>query len=696
MNKILFILGALPLMIWAEILEEVVVQGDVDSEQSIKEESFYRTYTKETVTKEEIEAEGATDVKSALSSLPGVQVKETGSFSKTLSIRGLSGERVVSIVDGMKLANQGITHSGGGELGLVDISTVEKIELIKGSPSVIYDPGATGGVVKVTTLKDISKMEDGWGGKYTFTYDDGYFLKRHSGFLEGKYGGFYSALTFSTTNSDGRNVKDKEKQQEVIDRTNDREERTGDFLLTDLGYESDAYQFISSYTFNDHAKLYLKISNYEAEDITFTHGGPDSIVFHYDEYSRESMNIGVKSNDVLGLDNLDVNYDNQTITKVVQPNELVKNITELKSDTFKIDAKKYIDMYELLFGVEFTQDEAKTYTFSDQTYIAAYLNGVYNHENFTFTLGARYNHYEVKQEIEPGRNLDTIYDLVGVSGVLTDPINEGGLSYAAGVNYMLNDNNNLSLNYSKTYRYPSLYERFAFDTFIGGGGDLEAEKGDNYELSYKYLDDTFTATLTLFYTKFDSYIDVYKHVKIKNLDYLRECNRDPSCDPFDGGDNESEIFSTFLKYSNFDNVTNRGFELFIEKKFEEQDIELGFNMSLNEFTDAELLLEHAIEPLLITFDQDPLEFSAFVKKDFNIAYKPWVKLHVRHVTNEPTVEQEDGFEPFTLVNLYFGVKYKGFVLNAGIRNITDELYHEPYMGLDGVKRTFHMNLSASF
>jgi len=696
MIKNVLILGALPLMLCSEILQEVVVQEDTDSAQNIKEESFYRSYSQDTVTKEQIKQEGARDIKSALSNIPGVQVKETGSFSKTLTIRGLSGERVVSVVDGMKLANQGITHTGGGELGLVDLSTVEKIELIKGSPAVIFDPGATGGVVKVSTIKDISKMQDGVGGKYTYGYDDGYFMNTHSLLLEGKYKDIYASLTGTKIDSKDRNVEDRDKVDRLLGKTNLDQERTGEFELTDLGFDSEAYQFFTSYQFNDKASIYFKKSDYQANDISFTHGGQDATVFHYDEYSRESTSIGISTKDILGLDKIDFNYNSQDITRMIQASILAQNIVTVNSETYKIDATKNIDAYEFQFGLEVTKDEAKTLTLSNQTYAAGYLNAGYTHEDFTLTMGARYNHYKVEQLIEEGRNLDVIYDLVGVSGVLKDPIKEDGWSYALGLTYLINDNNNLSANYSKTYRYPTLYERFAYDVFLGGGADMEAEEADSYEMSYKYLDESFSANLTFFYTDFSTFNSVYRFISINNLDYLVECNSDPECNPFDGGVNEREIFTTFLKHATFSNVTNKGFELALTKTFEDQNIELGFNTSINDFTDAVVPLENSVEPLVIVFDQDPLEFSAYVKKEFNVFLKPWVKLKIRHVTNKPTVEQTDGFESFTLANLYFGLEYENFVLNAGIQNLTNAVYHEPYMGLDGVKRTFHMNLSASF
>lgn len=695
MNKFI-ILGALPLIVYCETLETIVVEESIDSKQNILENSFYESYSKEVITKEDILENSAVDIKDALKHLPNVSVKETGSFSKELSIRGLSGSRVISVVDGVKLVNQGITHSGGGELGLIEPSTIEKIELVKGSPSVIYDPGATGGVISVTTIKNIKNLKDKIGTKYTYQRDEGYLLNKHTLFGEVKYKNIYSSINLSTTNSEDRNVKNRDKLEKVLMRTNFRDERYGtEFEINDLGYESNSYNFFTGYRVNDDINLYLKKSNYLGKDISFTHGSSNSMVFHYDEYERDSFGMGAKLKNIASMDKINLSYQNQKIIKMIQSNVLNKNIQSVKTDTFKIDIEKYHFGINFLSGVELNLDRAKTYTFSNQDYIATYINGEYNHQKFVLNTGIRYNYYKVNQEIEPGRNLDTIYDLVGVSGVLKDDIIEDDFSYALGLTYIINDNNNIGFNYSKTYRFPTLYERFAFDSFIGGGADMIAEKGDNYELSWKYLSDTLFSSLSIFYTDFETYNDTYEHRKIKDLDFLRQCQADRECNPYDDDINEGKIFTTFLKHASFYGVKNQGFEFSVKKEFKKQSIETGLDISINSLSDSNINLPNAKEPLIIKFADDPLEFSTYAKKKFSYKYKPWIKLHTRHVTNNPKVHQEGGFKAFTIANMYFGAKYKNIIFNGGIRNLTDAVYNEPYIGLDGIRRTFFMNLSLS-
>ncbi|EGU55218.1 hypothetical protein VINI7043_08950 [Vibrio nigripulchritudo ATCC 27043] len=80
----------------------------------------------------------------------------------------------------------------------------------------------------------------------------------------------------------------------------------------------------------------------------------------------------------------------------------------------------------------------------------------------------------------------------------------------------------------------------------------------------------------------------------------------------------------------------------------------------------------------------------------NPDFRPWIKLNARWVTDKPEVKQVDGFDAFDLYNLYFGFSYKAAKLNAGVRNLTNKVYHEPYGALDGLGRSYFANLTLSY
>ncbi len=627
MNK-LFILGAfLPLYLLGEKLAPVTIKAYEFDVERYKEEKFFSTYSKDFILKEDIKEEGISNIKDALKNISNVNVKNLGTFTKTVSIRGFSGGRVSSVVDGVKLSNHGITMGGGGELGLVDSSSIEKVEVIKGSPSVVYDPGAIGGVVKVKTLGNIDGKKDKLNFKYNFLKDEAYKLNKHSGSIEAKYKKLYLKLYGSKSDSENLNVKNKNKLQDIIDDTNYEEERVGTaFELHDLGYQSDSYGANIAYKINPNINIFLKKSDYEGGNITSAYGTADfSRVFHYDEYNREDWSIGLQTNEYLNSNYINIFYNEQNIFRMTRNNKFNANEVELKSKTTKIESEYTLGDTLVNFGTQLVKDDAKTATYSEQKYIALFLSGEYIVKNWNFTTGLRYNHYKVTQNLFPGQNKDTAYDLVGVSGVLKEPLEDDSLNYSAGILYSFNEANNMAFNYSKSYRYPSLYERFAFSPFIGGGEDMKAEEANNFELSYKYLEKDLNFNITLFYSDFSTYNSTYQRRNLKNKAYFETCRDDSDCDPYDV-ENEDKIFDIYTIFGSFDDVNSYGFEFDIGKKIPEYNTEFNFSVGMTKVSDAKKKFGDTV--LTKEFNQEPLEFNFSAMKKFDYYLKPKLKLKI--------------------------------------------------------------------
>ena len=79
-----------------------------------------------------------------ISQLPGVHSIGSGLGIQKIVIRGLSGLRVASYLNGMKVANQEWANDHG--IGFTDLG-LDKVELIKGSAALQYGGEAVGGVV---------------------------------------------------------------------------------------------------------------------------------------------------------------------------------------------------------------------------------------------------------------------------------------------------------------------------------------------------------------------------------------------------------------------------------------------------------------------------------------------------------------------------------------------------------------------
>jgi len=105
------------------------------------------------ITKDDMARAGVATVNEALSKLLGVpgRVDLYGGGDYSLDLRGFGGtasSNQVVIVDGIRVNEADL---GGTRLAGIAVNTVERIEVLRGSGSVLYGAGATGGVIVITT-----------------------------------------------------------------------------------------------------------------------------------------------------------------------------------------------------------------------------------------------------------------------------------------------------------------------------------------------------------------------------------------------------------------------------------------------------------------------------------------------------------------------------------------------------------------
>ena len=252
---------------------------------------------------------------------------------------------------------------------------------------------------------------------------------------------------------------------------------------------------------------------------------------------------GYELNNIGVLDQLNFTYSNQQIIRGTFQGIAIHE-TVLDSDSFQLKALTHWgEAVDITLGAEYTQEQADTRTRADQDYYAGYLNFDAIWGNWSFSTGVRGNFWTAKQKLIDHRNRALTEELVGISGHI-DAIEDQALTYAFGMIYSLTPSHNLSFNYSHTYRFPSLYERFAFDNFIGGGAALTAEKGHNFEWSWKYMDDPWFARASLFYSEFEDYLGTVPRRTLINPAGLQRCVERGRCDPQIGeyDDRENDFF----------------------------------------------------------------------------------------------------------------------------------------------------------
>jgi hemoglobin/transferrin/lactoferrin receptor protein len=88
--------------------------------------------------------------------LPGLDVTGVGAQQPRPIIRGQQGQRILLLQDALRLNNSRRQQDFGEIPALVDLSTVARIEVVRGPSSVLYGTDAIGGVVRVSSARLLS------------------------------------------------------------------------------------------------------------------------------------------------------------------------------------------------------------------------------------------------------------------------------------------------------------------------------------------------------------------------------------------------------------------------------------------------------------------------------------------------------------------------------------------------------------
>lgn len=665
-----------------DVLEKVEITSEAQNERrQNKETMFFKPYSKHIVGEKTIAEENIPDVAEAIRDVPGVSVTENGAFSKSIKIRGLQGPRVITLIDGVKLSNQGLTHTGSGETGTQDIANVKKIEVIKGSPAVIYDPGASGGVINIITHK-APITEEGLGFKQRLSYDDGYDQHKSTTIIDASNGIIGGRFSYTTTEAKDYKISGDNDKKLAVARSNALNSMQPNALeIKDLGYKSVAKTATIGIKSGKDGIIDLKWDDWTGRDMSLIHGATigDAIIIQYDRIDRNTQSISYRKNRLGDLNNINFTYSKQ-----FQYQGIGSNAIGVKLDSQQFTAVSDLNFDNLLIklGAEVINDKAKTNVYSNQLYHAFFTNLEYVDENFTLYGGVRANHWRTNQKLFSDTNVNVAENLVGISGI-TPAKEDFSPTFAIGAQYSINEQNNLSLNLNTTHRKPNLLERYAFGGTIGGGLKMKSEEGNHAEISWKYLDPKLSITSSVFYSDFKNYIWTKQKRRIINHPALNACIGTGACNPATGDyDNrEEDFFQSNVKYYNSKKVTNWGMEL--DLLYSAAKHEIIFNSSFNEIRSDDVFVKSAA---------NPLDSNLSYRYEFNHSWKPWVKVKGQYVFDFPKVDQHKGFAPYLLTNIYSGFKKNGFVVNGGIRNLFDKTYRAAYSGINGLSRTYFINI----
>ena len=275
---------------------------------------------------EEFELRAFVDAGDLLSIDQSIQVEESLSGRKTISIRGGNADEVLVLYNGFRLNRP---YDNVFDLSLVDMQNVEQIEIVKGGHSVLYGPDAFSGVVNIVpkNTKDRNlKFSQQFG-----SYDSGFW------------------------NVNG--------QVEIRDTFLSISQKKGSYKRI---LEEENNGLISSLTHNaiDVNKVIDRDKINGSLELNFTQ---DKQVFNNtrDLNTIKSINklLGVQYSGVLSfLGEVEIAFANHTLSE----NQRLSNSTSMISrkldhDAQKLETRKYIDLgiIEWMFGAQLEKSKLK-------------------------------------------------------------------------------------------------------------------------------------------------------------------------------------------------------------------------------------------------------------------------------------------------------------------------------------------------
>jgi hemoglobin/transferrin/lactoferrin receptor protein len=625
---------------------------------------------------EKIQPEKMADLFKAI---PGVEIEGEGPFRGRPVIRGFSSNRVLILVDGQRLNNaRESTTFAGIQPGLVNLSEVEQIEVLRGPASVQFGSDAIGGVVNIITRRpDLGTATFTWNGEAAYEYGSAADSQNARVNVSGTGKGFSFHIGGAYQQADDYKAADGASESE----------RYSQYVRDDNTVpNSDMEQtsFDGSFRFLTGSQGVFRVNAevVRTKDVGFPGFDPETsgIDFAFPKYDRDKLGLGWNSGPVWGLTDISLNAYYQQVNKEQQQNFVFPtfeqtSLTDSKIDSIGFNAQSIADLnaHRLTFGLDFYRDQVDDEAFaqtcipgfmcfppstevsvpkSKQTGLGAYIQDrIALSEGFALQVGLRGDTFDFVSEDDP--------DFTGESFDVTDSAVSGNV----GVVWSVTDQINLSALVARGFRTPNLQERafsgqVFFDTILVQNPDLSSETSLNYEVGAKLRSDRFFGGLNFFYNDVDDFI---------------------SYEIFDQ-DPDSGLF--IARLANIEKARIQGVEFNVETIF-------------GDWWTAYLTYAYTKGDNLST--DEPLSFIPPQKVLLGLRYQRarwWAEAGARLVDRQTRLPSDDpdfeeGEPGFSVYDLRGGFDFDfGLGFLVVLENITDKLYSEPFNNRPEPGRSF--------
>lgn len=444
-------------------LDEVVI---TDSKFNLKREHSGKTII--SINSDEISANKGRNIADIINTKSGIEIiGNRGNSGQILSyfVRGGNNKQVLIIIDGISVTDPS-QIANDYDLRLLDLNTIESIEIIKGASSTLYGTNAATAVINITTKKSEKEKINFSASTQIGTnqtsnktdYDIANFNNHIS--VNGNVNKFNYLISFNHKFSDGMSEILNGIDDDPFNRTN---------LLTNIGYQFSKELNVN--LFLNHTKIKNDF------DTSFSELDQES----ESKENRFGTNISYKYSDF---------------------GEMIVNASHYTFD------RQYFNSF---VGKSTTLDLYNKYKFNNQYHTIIGLNYVKNQ--------AKFNGTEEIEIIDPYVNLVFINDFglnINTGMRLNNHSKYGShftFSFNPSYNFnMLNGKGKIMTSYGTSYIAPSLYQLYGDNIFVIPNLDLEPEENTTLEVGLEFLTKKSTRISALFFSRKEENFKAYQTI----------------------------------------------------------------------------------------------------------------------------------------------------------------------------------------
>ncbi len=456
----------------------------------------------------------------AMAELPGVSLMRDGIWGTAVSVRGVSKQNLVYLIDGDRIETA-TNHAGG--LSLIDMYDVEQIEIVKGGISSLYGSGATGGVINIITKKP------GFTSRFS---------------LRGSSSSGYNSVNKNTSANVTVYASDKNWYSKISGSIrNAGDAKTPSGTVLNSKFKDQSISAMLGVAFSNNIKSEIKYQNFKAKDVGIPGGlpFPGNASVKYKLAKRELFegNFNI-TNITKRLSNIKLKLYRQIIQRevelipnpkaVVTPGATHTTSGLLLQSNFIPDTNNLfiagLDLWQRKYdGHREKEIKPLNKIIADKPVATSTFGNIgifvqdemqLLHKKLNLTFGGRYDFIKIKSEktnnpqyiIDNGVKIVPPPDPQASFNAVTET--NKSFSGSFGVLYRLTQNTGLTFNAAYTFRSPSLEERFQFidlgAVIYLGNPELKPEKGIFIDAGIRFKYNKFKFKGNLFLNNFNDLV----------------------------------------------------------------------------------------------------------------------------------------------------------------------------------------------